>query len=478
MIIYSKSFPGGTYKFDGPDDAVYAKSSSGWVDSELFLQWMKKVFVKHCGMQRPVLLFLDGHASHVSVDVIDVAQENDVILFCLPPHTTHALQPLDVLVFRSLKSHFSKAVHSLCFTKKDFVVTKRDFARVVKVPFEKAFCISNIKSGFAKCGIHPYNPDAIDQSKLAPSLLSSSASSTTEESSPSAYPTSASNSNLDSSSISVTSADEVSFSTVSPFVSPLDSNSDSSQVAPEVTPGSVGQTSTPTAVSPCLHPLRSSTPQYQQSPSLSSPPHAVENPLVKAGLVPQHLSDILSTSTSHAADKKSSRRITGVRVLTANEYVDMVREKDKRKKEAEELKQKRKEERELKRVEKEKERERKNQEKRSGKRKARKGTAPKRMRLLDYEEEHSEYEEENDAPSSSRTMSRSIRPPQKYLHESSESDSSTTLCLICDLREPPIAQETIFWVDCDNCGDWAHTHCALGSNTATRNFICSSCMPD
>ena len=139
MIIYSKSFPRGAYKFEGPDDALYAKSSSGWVDSELFLQWMNKVFLNHCGMQRPVLLFLDEHTSHVSLDVIDVARENNVILFCLPPHTTHALQPLDVSVFRSLKSHFSKAVHSLSFTKKDFVVTKRDFARVVKVPFEKAF---------------------------------------------------------------------------------------------------------------------------------------------------------------------------------------------------------------------------------------------------------------------------------------------------------------------------------------------------
>ena len=36
MIIFSKSFPGGTYRFDGADDAVYAKSESGWIDSKLF----------------------------------------------------------------------------------------------------------------------------------------------------------------------------------------------------------------------------------------------------------------------------------------------------------------------------------------------------------------------------------------------------------------------------------------------------------
>ena len=89
------------------------------------------------------------------LDVIDLARENDVILFCLPPHTTHALQPLDVSVFKSLKSHFSKAAQALSFAKKDFIVSKREFTRVVKVLFEKAFSISNVKAGFVKCGILP-----------------------------------------------------------------------------------------------------------------------------------------------------------------------------------------------------------------------------------------------------------------------------------------------------------------------------------
>ena len=65
---------------------------------------------------------------------------------------------------------------SFLLQKKDFVVSKREFARVVKVPFERAFSIPNIKAGFAKCGIYPYNPKAIDQSKVAPSLTCSSSS--------------------------------------------------------------------------------------------------------------------------------------------------------------------------------------------------------------------------------------------------------------------------------------------------------------
>ena len=103
MIIYAKCFPGGQYRFDGPDDALYAKSDSGLIDTDLFVSWVKKIFLKDVVSQRPVLLLVDGHKSHINLDVIYLCQQNGIILFCLPPHMTHAhaLQPLDVSVFKS-----------------------------------------------------------------------------------------------------------------------------------------------------------------------------------------------------------------------------------------------------------------------------------------------------------------------------------------------------------------------------------------
>ena len=261
------------------------------------------------------ILFVDGHASHISLDVIDLARENDIVLFCLPPHTTHALQPLDVSVFKSLKSHFSKAVQAVSFAKKDFIVSKREFARVVKVPFERAFSISNIKAGFAKCGIFPYNPNAIDRSKIAPSLSHSSSS--TDEStlaldSPQCntssgvdtptQPNTSSSVHTQTSSVSVPSSDDTSMSSVNP--SPIVS---SLACSPEVSVVPV-QASTPVSLS-------SPVTQVQLTPPSFRP--AVENPLVRAGLVPEHLADIFLTANADEANKACvSRRITGVRVLT------------------------------------------------------------------------------------------------------------------------------------------------------------------
>ena len=74
-----------------------------------------------------------------------------------------------------------------------------------------------------------------------------------------------------------------------------------------------------------------SLPVTPSSSRMSSP---IVNPLVSTGLVPPDLGDILSTPSEDAAVvKKRTKRITGARALTANEYVEMLREERKKEKE-------------------------------------------------------------------------------------------------------------------------------------------------
>jgi len=96
-------------KEDSIPGTLFKNSESGWINGVLHIEWFK-FFLQHIPPVHPVLLLQDGHASHISIDLIELAKVNDVHLLCLPSYTTHILQPLDVGVFKYFKSNFSKCV--------------------------------------------------------------------------------------------------------------------------------------------------------------------------------------------------------------------------------------------------------------------------------------------------------------------------------------------------------------------------------
>ena len=100
-------------------------------------------------------VLIDGHKSHVNSDVVDLRIQNKIILFYLPSYTTHTIQSLDVAVFKFLKDN---SIRPLLF-QKNFIVTKKEFSRVVKTPFEKALSTPNVIAGFQKCSIYMFNTD-------------------------------------------------------------------------------------------------------------------------------------------------------------------------------------------------------------------------------------------------------------------------------------------------------------------------------
>ena len=53
-----------------------------------------------------MLLVLDGHGSHITIDVIEYARSKEIHPLCLPSHTSHILQPSDIGVFKSVFSKY------------------------------------------------------------------------------------------------------------------------------------------------------------------------------------------------------------------------------------------------------------------------------------------------------------------------------------------------------------------------------------
>jgi hypothetical protein len=91
--------------------ATMAMQPRVWMTLYLFGVWMSHFIelVRNPSSISPEhrhFLILDGHISHVSVEVVQEARRVGLDLLTFPSHTSHALQPLDVSV-SSLLNNFS-----------------------------------------------------------------------------------------------------------------------------------------------------------------------------------------------------------------------------------------------------------------------------------------------------------------------------------------------------------------------------------
>ncbi|KAJ3462343.1 hypothetical protein MRS44_007129 [Fusarium solani] len=98
-----------------PGDWAIATTQNGWTDNEIGLEWLKHF--DRCTAKRSNsryrLLILDGHESHHSVAFERYCEENKIITLCMPPHSSHLLQPLDVGCFSLLKKAYGREIEHL-----------------------------------------------------------------------------------------------------------------------------------------------------------------------------------------------------------------------------------------------------------------------------------------------------------------------------------------------------------------------------
>ena len=145
-----------------PRDWAIAVSDNGWTNNELGVEWLKH-FNAHTktrviGARR--LLVLDGHRSHHSIEFEELCKENNISTLCMPPHSSHLLQPLDVGCFSPLKRAYSREIKALIRYYINYI-TKLKFLLAFKVAFNRAFTAANICLAFRGAGLVPLQPDAV-----------------------------------------------------------------------------------------------------------------------------------------------------------------------------------------------------------------------------------------------------------------------------------------------------------------------------
>ncbi|XP_021339753.1 uncharacterized protein LOC110440970 [Mizuhopecten yessoensis] len=161
-----------------PSGTKWTHQDNGWMTDKIGEEWFRDVFLRECGDERPQILILDGHSSHESLAILELAKENNVSILCLPPHTTHILQPLDRSVFGPFSTAYNTACSDYLGQNPLNTVTKWSFPGLVKTAWDTSFTHKNIVSGFRACGVFPFNPTAISQESFAPSQPSDRPTST------------------------------------------------------------------------------------------------------------------------------------------------------------------------------------------------------------------------------------------------------------------------------------------------------------
>lgn len=162
------------YEVGLPAESIVAFDKSGWMNSKIFADIWFPHFVKHThpSEEDPVLLILDGHASHVkNLPLIENARKNHVHILAIPPHTSHRLQPLDVAFMFPLSNFYTQELKNWQRNKPNKVIELSDISQIFTKAYLRAATLSNAESGFRKTGIRPYDPHVFTEIDFAPAEL-------------------------------------------------------------------------------------------------------------------------------------------------------------------------------------------------------------------------------------------------------------------------------------------------------------------
>jgi len=178
LVIYKGKRNKAEFADNLPPGSCVAMSDSSYITTDIFVQWLHH-FNQH-RVPGKLILLLDGHASHVnSIDVIDLAVSYNITMVCLPPHTTHYLQPLDRAFFKPLKVHYDNACRTFLSNHPGRQITKLQFGSLLSEAWGRAATPGTASNGFRACGIFPLNAAAIPDNAFMPSTASHTPTKTT-----------------------------------------------------------------------------------------------------------------------------------------------------------------------------------------------------------------------------------------------------------------------------------------------------------
>lgn len=152
-----------------PNQTIYCVSDSGWMTAKVFYEFFVK-FVELTKDKRPILLILDGHVSHTTLETVKLARAEQISIVLLPPHCTDVLQPLDKVCFAPLKNYFDQALTTYEHTSRE-PVSRQKFVQLLTSVWGKGLSEEIVRKSFSSTGVFPINRNKFDVSRLSRSKV-------------------------------------------------------------------------------------------------------------------------------------------------------------------------------------------------------------------------------------------------------------------------------------------------------------------
>jgi len=165
--VYKAEHIMSTWADNGPKDAKYNRTKSGWFDKFCFEDWFRQIilpYVRKLPKKEWKVVIGDNLATHISDSIINSCKANKIHFVFLPPNSTHLLQPLDVAVYGPMKRAWRKVLTTWKKDEGKFATTlpKWVFPQLLLALMNAMPNLSDLmKAGFAACGIYPHDSERV-----------------------------------------------------------------------------------------------------------------------------------------------------------------------------------------------------------------------------------------------------------------------------------------------------------------------------
>jgi hypothetical protein len=110
-------------------------SDNGWITNEIGIFWLQSIFEKYtkdCTIGQYRLLILDSHGSHMTPEFDQYCLAHSIIVLCMPPHSSHLLQLLDIGCFSVLKRSYGNLVEQKMILVSTILISSSFFHSISK----------------------------------------------------------------------------------------------------------------------------------------------------------------------------------------------------------------------------------------------------------------------------------------------------------------------------------------------------------